>query len=170
MKAITVYQPWASLLACEIKRFETRGWATKYRGAIAIHAGKSQKYCGTRNYQDVLITASHFPKWVNYLSECAKTLTHEIPFGAVIATAEIVGCYEIFEDRNCVPYIVKEGLAPTVPTQDEVMFGDWTPGRYAWEMANVKVLETPIYTRGMQGLWNWTPPEGWSKGGNILCP
>ena len=40
IKAITIYQPWASLKACGAKKFETRGWATNYRGPIAIHAAK----------------------------------------------------------------------------------------------------------------------------------
>jgi hypothetical protein len=38
MKAITIWQPWASLKACGAKEFETRSWATSYRGPIAIHA------------------------------------------------------------------------------------------------------------------------------------
>jgi len=41
MKAITIHQPYASLIACGAKIYETRSWATKYRGKIAIHAGKS---------------------------------------------------------------------------------------------------------------------------------
>ena len=40
MKALTVYQPWASLIACGSKTLETRRWATKYRGPLAIHAAK----------------------------------------------------------------------------------------------------------------------------------
>lgn len=38
MKAITIWQPWASLIACGVKQYETRSWPTKYRGPIAIHA------------------------------------------------------------------------------------------------------------------------------------
>jgi|SRR5690242_8015772 len=40
MKAITLIQPWASLIADGIKTIETRSWPTNYRGPIAIHAGK----------------------------------------------------------------------------------------------------------------------------------
>ncbi len=40
MKAITIWQPWASLIACGAKKFETRSWATNYRGPIAIHVAK----------------------------------------------------------------------------------------------------------------------------------
>ena len=32
MKAVTVRQPWATLIALGMKRFETRSWQTKYRG------------------------------------------------------------------------------------------------------------------------------------------
>ena len=38
MKALTIWQPWASLIARGVKQYETRSWATKYRGPIAIHA------------------------------------------------------------------------------------------------------------------------------------
>ncbi|TWH47470.1 ASCH domain-containing protein [Sporomusa sp. KB1] len=41
MKAITILQPWASLLACGAKQIETRSWPAKYRGPIAIHTGKT---------------------------------------------------------------------------------------------------------------------------------
>jgi hypothetical protein len=40
MKAITIWQPWASLIAIGAKQYETRSWETKYRGPIAIHAAK----------------------------------------------------------------------------------------------------------------------------------
>lgn len=40
MKAITILQPWASLIACAAKQIETRSWVTQYRGPIAIHVAK----------------------------------------------------------------------------------------------------------------------------------
>lgn len=38
MKAVTLWQPWASLVAIGAKTIETRSWATSYRGPLAIHA------------------------------------------------------------------------------------------------------------------------------------
>ena len=38
MRAITIQQPWASLVALRAKRYETRSWNTHYRGPLAIHA------------------------------------------------------------------------------------------------------------------------------------
>jgi hypothetical protein len=40
MKAISLWQPWATLVAIGAKTIETRGWSTSYRGPIAIHAAK----------------------------------------------------------------------------------------------------------------------------------
>lgn len=41
MKAVTIKQPFASLIVHGIKKFEYRTWRTKYRGDILIHAGAS---------------------------------------------------------------------------------------------------------------------------------
>jgi len=40
MKAITLRQPWASLVALGYKDIENRKWPTKFRGPVLIHAGK----------------------------------------------------------------------------------------------------------------------------------
>lgn len=40
MKVPSLWQPWASAIALGLKTWETRGWATSYRGLIAIHAAK----------------------------------------------------------------------------------------------------------------------------------
>jgi len=41
MKAITIQQPWAEMIARGLKRVENRTWRTSHRGPLAIHAGKS---------------------------------------------------------------------------------------------------------------------------------
>lgn len=38
MKALSLRQPWASLIADGRKTIETRTWRTRYRGPLAIHA------------------------------------------------------------------------------------------------------------------------------------
>jgi len=42
VKFLTLVQPWASLIAEGHKSIETRGYSTKYRGPLAIHAGKAK--------------------------------------------------------------------------------------------------------------------------------
>lgn len=44
IKALTLYQPWATLIAIGAKKIETRSWDTKYRGPLAIHASKNEKF------------------------------------------------------------------------------------------------------------------------------
>ena len=39
MKALTVRQPWTSLIIAGHKNIENRGWPTNHRGKLAIHAG-----------------------------------------------------------------------------------------------------------------------------------
>lgn len=43
MKALTLYQPWAQLVALGVKSIETRSWSTSYRGPLAIHAALTTK-------------------------------------------------------------------------------------------------------------------------------
>jgi hypothetical protein len=39
------------------------------------------------------------------------------------------------------------------PEQPELTFGDYAPGRYAFEMENIRPLAEPVLCRGAQGLW-----------------
>ena len=40
MKVITLKQPWATLVAEGLKKYEFRSWKYSYRGELLIHAGK----------------------------------------------------------------------------------------------------------------------------------
>jgi len=42
MKAISLYQPWATLVAMGLKKYETRSWETFYRGPLLICASKKK--------------------------------------------------------------------------------------------------------------------------------
>lgn len=77
--AITLHQPWASLIAAGKKHYETRSWGTDYRGTIAIHAAK-------KLHEEQSL--------VSFLN-----LHHnQIPLGAVIAIAELTDCILMDED------------------------------------------------------------------------
>ena len=155
MKAITLWQPWASLLACGAKKFETRSWATNYRGAIAIHA--AQKPFDTDIYLD---------RDLHLFAEglCLPDIYsfNRLPFGCVIATAELVECWKITNNGHTNGSSLaarieggRYGGKTNIVEGKEIFFGDWTPGRYAWELVNVKMLPDPIPAKGKQGLWSW---------------
>lgn len=44
MKALTICQPYAELIARGDKPIENRTWPTHYRGPLLIHAGKSRAW------------------------------------------------------------------------------------------------------------------------------
>lgn len=40
IRGLSLTQPWATLVAIDAKKVETRSWGTRYRGRVAIHAAK----------------------------------------------------------------------------------------------------------------------------------
>lgn len=149
MKAITVWQPWASLKATNAKQYETRSWSTTYRGPIAIHAAK-KKPSSLWDAIEGIVDKVRAALGVVDLDE--------LPRGAIIATGELVGCWEIHEDGDDVfidKYDSKDAHGMTWISPQEYLFGNYRTGRYAWEIVNVKMLDEPVPARGKQGLWNW---------------
>jgi hypothetical protein len=81
-----------------------------------------------------------------------------LPRSAVIATAELVECWHIANDAGGA--FINRGepfgdIQIEEITGGELLFGDYSDGRYAWELANVKPLAAPAPARGRQRLWNW---------------
>ncbi|TYA10973.1 ASCH domain-containing protein [Paenibacillus faecis] len=139
MKTITILQPWATLIAIREKRFETRSWLTKHRGALAIHAGKKIDYDACRVPEISAALARHGYKADN------------LPTGAIVATAQLIDCLKSV-DTWTDGYELEGRRLIYSP---EYEFGDFTPGRYAWELTDVQQLTEPIPVKGQQGLWNW---------------
>lgn len=44
-----------------------------------------------------------------------------------------------------------------VVSNEEIIFGDFTPGRYGWVLANVRQLNEPVMCSGAQQLWEVEP-------------
>lgn len=166
MKAITLWQPWASLVALGEKKIETRSWATNYRGPIAIHAAKNSNYS-----PEAWAADDHFTSVLLQSKKPWPQIWDFMPLGKVIAVAELVNCWYIVHHPGTnvdaakhievgAESLTTDKHAPDfadyiVPTEQEILFGDWTPGRYAWQLENVHQLVTPIPAKGMQRLWNW---------------
>ena len=52
MKALTIKEPWATLIIEGYKEYEFRSWKTNYRGKVLIHAGKSIDKKGKERFKD----------------------------------------------------------------------------------------------------------------------
>lgn len=146
MKVLTLTQPWATLVAIGAKRIETRSWSTAYRGPLAIHAAKGlrgmddgqfQRLCNTPPFWDVLQRTEY---------AAGMVLSQLLPRGAIIA----VGTLADVVPTRAIPWGV---LSP-----QEFAFGDYSAGRFAWHLANVRRLSEPIPARGALGLWTFEHP------------
>lgn len=133
MKAITLWQPWATLVVLGEKGFETRSWATNYRGELAIHAAKRwdadlRRVACTDPFRKVLQKYSMVPE--------------QLPRGSVIGIVRLTNCLKIRAETTL------------LLTEQEIAFGDWMPGRFVWVLDDFGQIE-PVPARGWPGLWNW---------------
>ncbi len=161
MKALTLYQPRASLVALREKKIETRSWATNYRGLLAIHAAQQGDFdlCRQRPF-------------VEALNKHGIVMVNDMPVGSIVAIVNLVDCFKV---RALRPVKRKGIIVQTAFLEagnrllevdgNELAFGDYTPGRFAWILEDIKPVHPPISAKGHQRLWNWEPPEGFLKGG-----
>lgn len=144
MKAITIKQPWATLIALGLKEFETRSWATKHRGPIAIHAGKS-----------IDKEAFNEPTIYSALVKTGIESLIDLPTGAVIAIANLTECHKITSDYYSMYEQESAGTDKGhLIEDDEWWFGNYEEGRYAWQLSDVQAIE-PVLAKGQLSLWNW---------------
>jgi len=140
MKAITLTQPWATLIAVGAKHIETRSWATSYRGPLAIHAAKGISSIGSAKGLMHLCRSEPFR---SALLAAGYLGTPALPRGAIVATCELLDCVETWPKwATITPWLTASWNETTyhVPPgkgSHEHAFGDYTPGRYAWLLGNV---------------------------------
>lgn len=132
-RAITLTQPWASLMWCGAKVIETRGWPTSYRGWVAIHAakgfpGECKRLVYQRPFKDVLL------EQLEYDSH------KELPIGAVCAVTCIVDCRRTEDVRDSL-------------SERERAFGDYSDGRYAFITEGLRTLKRPFAIPGALSIW-----------------
>jgi hypothetical protein len=141
MRAITLHQPWATLVACGHKRVETRSWPTSYRGQIAIHAAKViPPYA-----QEILDDDEH----IAFCLEESGIKPKDLPLGKIVAHGLLTNCLLMTADLvdRC-----------EIERPKEFDLGDWSVGRYAWILSDVQRIWPPIPWKGAQGLWIYDGP------------
>jgi hypothetical protein len=135
MKAISILQPWASLIVHGLKRYETRSWQTRHRGPLLICASarfpaEFQTLCAREPFRTALQTACGF-------ADAASGLA--LPTGCIFGTVLLTACHP-----------TADGFALS---DTERAFGDFGPARYAWELTLPRRLPAPIPYRGALGLF-----------------
>lgn len=145
MRAITICQPYAHLIAIGEKSVENRTWATDHRGLLAIHAGKGRDY----------LDEDDLEKWPG------------MAFGAVVAVANLAGCVQLDRSRVALSGLRINGVDFPPVENETFTVPDWakrrwpwlaghqhTEGPVAWVLTEVRALPVPVPCRGAQGLWD----------------
>ena len=141
MKALTIQEPYATLIAAGRKTIETRSWpppASLIGQRIAIHAGKQL--------------------WVP-MKEVGLSEVHH---GMVVATARLMRAVQVFdwtcpEGVGCFAIFKQpEGGTGAIPVDP---YGDFSVGRWLWMLDDVQAYGVPLPAKGRQGLWNWEEPQ-----------
>jgi hypothetical protein len=137
VKAITLHQPWASLIACGLKTIETRTH-DRFRSlvgeTVAIHAGKrsgpgpSYRFMIKHNIRE------------DYYDEALEhASTH----------------------RGCIVCVVLAIGHKRLSVLDECAAACECSGRFGLIVNAAQRFREPIPATGHQGIWQWTPPANW---------
>lgn len=124
MKAITIKQPWATLIVEGYKEYEFRTRKTKYRGEILIHAGKSVDKKAMERFKD---------------------LNLEYPLGCIIGVANIKDCLEV-------DGALRSKLSRINPNVYKGLITKPYWEGYAFWMDDIKKIK-PIYMNGKLSIW-----------------
>lgn len=130
MKALSIKEPFASLVSLGIKRIETRSWKTNYRGEIYIHASLTKNKLEKERKEKIL-----------------KLLPKDYKFkeGFIICKAYLKDC--VLMDEKFL-YDIKKN-------ETEYLCGGYENGRYAWILSDVSILKNKIPAKGKLGIWNF---------------
>lgn len=128
MRVITIKQPWATLIIKGYKEYEFRGWKTKYRGEILIHAGKGIDKEAIKRFEYLNLT---YPK------------------GCIIGKCTITDCVLVDESLSEYLYNKDNIVYKSLKNKGKTDF----KYNYGFKIENVTEIE-PIYINGKLSIWN----------------
>lgn len=134
LKALSLWQPWASAMAYRLKRNETRDWPTKYRGPLLIHAAARKP-----DWMDWNVLT--YPPVAKALQERGIGDERSFPLGVAVCIVNLVDCVPVES--------IRDSLNPV-----ELALGNYNDGRFAWITEFLHKIEKPIPMKGHQRLWN----------------
>ncbi len=131
MKALTLKQPWATLLARGHKLDDTRSWSTKFRGDFLIHSSAHWDKEGIELYQRVRAKYNLPP-------------FEQMPLGQIIGKATVVDVQSTSVYQKTSRYTI-----------DQKQLGDYRIGRSVFIIHNH--FELPVYIPAVGSLkfWNY---------------
>ncbi|MCY3895655.1 MAG: ASCH domain-containing protein [Chloroflexi bacterium] len=160
MRAMTLWELYASAIARGFKTTETRSWAPPSElvgQRIAIHAAKRRVDTREIPLEMARQLEVDWPDWMEHVWQ------EKLPYGCVVATAKLA-------DVRQVTHLGRDGVVRYVsppfkhdPEQGVVWedtgtmqadpYGDYSLDRILWVLEDVQALAQPVPVRGRQGLW-----------------
>jgi hypothetical protein len=137
-KALSLIQPWATLVVFGFKEIESRAEAITWkghRGTVLIHASKSFPLVARR-------LCAEYP-FQPYLKMCGIDSVDDLVFGAIIGKVDIYDCISTNSGRL------------RFTNDIEPLLGDYSPNRVGLLLRDHAVFDTPVPARGSLGLWNY---------------
>lgn len=161
MKAITIKQPWASLIVEGVKDIENRTWQTKYRGRVLVHAAKTE-------HKEWFKTHEHLETNIrNGIQNNLTDIQYNATFGCIIGSVDIIDCginnISIWAEKsyravnfNSLPFHEED-------EKDSII--------YNWILANPIKFHEPIPVKGKLSFWDYPNilAEQEEKGGELFC-
>lgn len=126
VRALSLWEPWATAMALGLKENETRGRETKVRGDILICAAIREM-----KPEDMAI-------WREFVRPHQEGQRPEPSYGMALAVVELYDC------------LPTEDITPGTP---EKFLGNYSKGRFVWKTRNLRRLETPFHVKGGQGFF-----------------
>jgi activating signal cointegrator 1 len=151
IRGLSLRQPHASLVALGEKRIETRSFARKYRGAVAIASSAAWN-------RTARIQAAEAPSFTAAWRRHRGLVddVDDLPLGMILAVARIV---DYVPTETIVAANTDFGPRSRLCLGDfrggrsERAFGDYGPNRFGWLLADVHRVREPVPCKGRLGLW-----------------
>lgn len=148
--ALTIWQPWATLVAAGFKPYEFRGWPAPraLRGKrIAIHAGA--RPVRAAEVQDLILRLRGPDPWTTCLKpEALPALERWLTSPGMLPRSCVLCTAVLGEPRR--GSAVAEEFGGPVNDSERELHSNW-----AWPLTDIQPLEPPVEARGAQGFWPW---------------
>jgi len=143
VRCISLWQPWASLMACGAKLVETRHWRTEVRGEVYIHAAKTTK--GIAELELLPDECEQIRAMTYSLGLKVEQWRTRLPFGKLVAAGNLSDCLPASQALRAYPL--------------QEPFGDFSAGRWGHIYTGLRAIEWIPY-RGSQGFFSACIEEG----------
>ena len=152
LNVLTMTEPWASLVVDGQKQWETRHWATRYRGLLLIQAAKgfpsdARGLCYEEPFKSALLARKDLDTFrretlfydpVEFLSRTLGTIIGAVDLIAIARTEH-----------------VRKGLEAVAleRAKNELAFGNYEKGRWAFRLEKPRRFSEPVPVRGQLMIW-----------------